>query len=221
MKHEDIWRAIDTLAAIKGLSTSGLARRAGLDATTFNLSKRQMPDGRQRWPSTESISKILVATGESLGAFTSLVNGAETLSSDSGQNTHYGRRIPLFSLPELRDLPIKGEGNAFPSARDETSLPDVADREAYGIEIHDTSLAPLFREGTILIVSPNAPLRRGDRVIVRLAAHDGEPSETVFGHFHRRSARWMDISSLNGDKAERSISLTSLVWIHRIVWASQ
>ena len=64
MKHEDIWRALDTLAAEHGMSTSGLARRAGLDPTTFNPSKRRMPDGRARWPSTESLAKVLLATGD-------------------------------------------------------------------------------------------------------------------------------------------------------------
>ena len=63
MKHEDVWRAIDTLAAEHGLSASGLAKRSGLDATTFNPSKRTMPDGRARWPSTESVAKVLDATG--------------------------------------------------------------------------------------------------------------------------------------------------------------
>ena len=69
MKHEDIWRALDTLAAENGLSASGLAKRSGLDATTFNPSKRRMPDGRARWPSTESLAKVLDATGASLEAF--------------------------------------------------------------------------------------------------------------------------------------------------------
>ena len=73
MKHEDIWRAIDTLAAENGLSASGLAKRSGLDPTTFNVSKRRMPDGRNRWPSTESVAKVLNATGASLEAFTALV----------------------------------------------------------------------------------------------------------------------------------------------------
>ena len=59
MKHDDIWRALDTLAAEHGMSASGLAKRSGLDATTFNRSKRTMPDGRARWPSTESLAKVL------------------------------------------------------------------------------------------------------------------------------------------------------------------
>jgi len=61
MKHDDIWRALDTLAAESGLSASGLAKAAGLDSTTFNPSKRTMPDGRARWPSTESLAKAAPA----------------------------------------------------------------------------------------------------------------------------------------------------------------
>ena len=86
MKHEDVWRAIDTLAAENGLSASGLAKRSGLDATTFNPSKRTMPDGRARWPSTESVAKVLNATGASLESFTSLVSGAR--SAFSAASTH-------------------------------------------------------------------------------------------------------------------------------------
>ena len=85
MKHEDIWRALDTLAAEYGLSPSGLAKRAGLDPTTFNPSKRRMPDGRARWPSTESLAKVLDATGASLEAFTALVTGARALPPAAGR----------------------------------------------------------------------------------------------------------------------------------------
>ena len=69
LKHGDVWRAIDRLAAKYDMSPSGLARRAGLDPTTFNKSKRITKEGKQRWPSTESISKILAATGASLAEF--------------------------------------------------------------------------------------------------------------------------------------------------------
>src|SRR5580658_6113741 len=99
MKHEDIWRALDTLAAENGLSASGLARRAGLDATTFNRSKRRMPDGRARWPSTESVAKVLEATGASLEAFTALVSGARALASSSPARS-VNRRIPLIGFAQ-------------------------------------------------------------------------------------------------------------------------
>jgi phage repressor protein C with HTH and peptisase S24 domain len=66
LTHSNVWRAIDLLAAKYRMSVSGLARRAGLDPTTFNPSKRISPDGKPRWPSTETIAKILATTGEPL-----------------------------------------------------------------------------------------------------------------------------------------------------------
>src|SRR5277367_6193461 len=98
MKHDEIWRALDTLAAENGLSASGLAKRSGLDATTFNPSKRRMPDGRARWPSTESIAKVLNATGASLEDFTALVSGARTLANAAGAARSAMRRIPHIGL---------------------------------------------------------------------------------------------------------------------------
>ena len=73
LTHPQIWRAIDALAARHGTSPSGLARLAGLDPTTFNKSKRGAADGKLRWPSTESLSKVLGATGASLDEFMALV----------------------------------------------------------------------------------------------------------------------------------------------------
>ena len=61
MKYEQVWDAVDKLARAHGLSPSGLAKKAGLDATTFNKSKRIRPDGKKRWPSLDSINKILDA----------------------------------------------------------------------------------------------------------------------------------------------------------------
>ena len=95
MKHNDIWRALDTLAAEYGLSASGLAKKAGLDPTTFNPSKRCMPDGRNRWPSTESIAKVLDNTGASLEQFTALVTGQRQSSSNRPP-----RRIPLLGFAQ-------------------------------------------------------------------------------------------------------------------------
>ena len=60
--HDQLWSAIDDLAARHGFTPSGLARAAGLDPTVFNPSKRRGPQGRPRWPSTESLAKILTVT---------------------------------------------------------------------------------------------------------------------------------------------------------------
>jgi len=76
--NQQLWYAIDHLAEIRGLSTSGLARKAGLDPTAFNKSKRFSRDGRPRWPSTESISRVMLATGVSFSQFAALVDRAPT-----------------------------------------------------------------------------------------------------------------------------------------------
>src|SRR3546814_21177859 len=78
LEHQSVWRAIDRLAARYNLSPSGLARQAGLDPTTFNKSKRITKEGKQRWTSTESLAKVLNATGASLSEFVSLVEAQES-----------------------------------------------------------------------------------------------------------------------------------------------
>lgn len=62
MTHNQIWHAIDMFAHERGLSCSGLARKSGLDPTTFNKSKRLSIFGQPRWPTMSSIAKILNAT---------------------------------------------------------------------------------------------------------------------------------------------------------------
>ena len=73
LTHAQIWAGIDRLAKAFGYSPSGLAKQAGLDPTSFNKSKRHSPDGKPRWPSTESISKILNVTGATMSEFISLI----------------------------------------------------------------------------------------------------------------------------------------------------
>ena len=75
--HGQIWAGIDQLAKDSGYSPSGLAKKAGLDATSFNKSKRMSPDGKPRWPSTESIAKILKTTDTTLSDFADMVVNVE------------------------------------------------------------------------------------------------------------------------------------------------
>src|SRR3569833_2621604 len=73
LTHAQIWNALDRLAARNKLTASGLAKKAGLDPTTFNKSKRITPEGRQRWPSTESVAKALAATSTKVDTFVTLI----------------------------------------------------------------------------------------------------------------------------------------------------
>jgi phage repressor protein C with HTH and peptisase S24 domain len=213
MKHADVWRALDTLAAEHGLSASGLAKRSGLDATTFNPSKRIMPDGRARWPSTESVAKALDAVGAGFDSFAALVGGARAMPARSVTS----RRIPLIGLAQAGGEGFFDDGG-FPvgGSWDEVGLPEVADPNAYALEISGDSMEPVYRDGDLVIVSPVAPLRRGDRVVAR--THSGE---VMAKELARRSARKIELKSLNPAYPDYSFDLSEVVWMHRIVWASQ
>ena len=212
MKHEDVWRAIDTMAAEFGMSASGLAKRAGLDSTTFNKSKRRMPDGRSRWPSTESVAKVLDSTGASLEMFTSLVTGVRAAPA-----ARQGRRIPMIGLAQAGGNGYFDDGG-YPvgGGWDEVAVPEIGDPHAYALEISGESMEPVFRDGDMVVVSPAAPIRRGDRVVVR--THGGE---VMAKQLARRSARRVELRSLNPAHPDRSFDLSQVDWVHRIVWASQ
>ena len=212
MKHDDIWRALDTLAAEYGLSPSGLAKRAGLDATTFNPSKRSMPDGRNRWPSTESIAKVLDATGASMEAFTALVTGARPASS-----ARPPRRIPLLGFAQAGNSGFFDDAG-FPvgGGWDEMSLPEIGDPHAYGLEIAGDSMEPVLRDGDTVVVSPAAPIRRGDRVVLRTTE-----GEVMAKQLARRSAKRIELKSLNPAHRDRTFDLAEVAWVHRIIWSSQ
>lgn len=212
MRHEDIWRALDTLAAETGLSASGLAKRAGLDPTTFNPSKRRSPDGRNRWPSSESLAKVLDATGASLEAFTALVTGSPAATSGRP-----ARRIPLLGLAQAGSEGFFDDaGYPVGGSWDEVGLPEVGDPHAYALEIAGDSMEPVFRDGDMVVVSPAAPIRRNDRVVLRTQA-----GEVMAKQLARRSARRIELKSLNPAHRDRSFDLVEVAWVHRIVWASQ
>ncbi len=210
MKHEDIWRALDALAAERGLSASGLARKSGLDPTTFNPSKRSTPEGRARWPSTESLAKVLHATGATLLDFTTLVSGGRSQPNQR-------RAVPLIGLAQAGAEGYFDDGG-FPvgAGWDEVTLPGVNDPNAYALEIAGDSMEPIYRDGDIVVVSPATPIRRGDRVVLR--THEGEVMAKALV---RRSARRIELKSFNPEHADRSFELAQVDWVHRIVWASQ
>ena len=173
MRHEDVWRALDTLAAEKGLSPSGLARAAGLDPTTFNRSKRQTRAGL-RWPSTESLSRVLHATGASLEAFTALVGGARALTT--GRHHQRGlRHLPMLPLSRLGEPALfDAAGHPVRENWEETEVPQPADLHGYAVRVDSARFEPAFRDGGTLIVSPEAPLRPGDRALLH-----GDPAGGV------------------------------------------
>lgn len=199
--------ALDRLAERAGMSPSGLAKRSGLDPTTFNKSKRITADGRERWPSTESVSKALAATNSSIDTFVQLIgDGARSLQS-----------VPLLGFAQVGNGGCFDD-SGFPSGKgwDETALPSASDDHAYALEISGDSMKPAYRDGDIIVVSPGTPIRRGDRVVLKTS--DGE---VMIKELRRRTAKALELQSLNPVHPDRTLDADDVAWIARIVWASQ
>ncbi|TIN08046.1 helix-turn-helix transcriptional regulator [Mesorhizobium sp.] len=215
LSHDRVWAAIDALAERYSLSASGLAKRAGLDSTAFNKSKRLSSDGRPRWPSTESLAKIIEATGASLDEFTGLVEGR-------------GKTVPASLPAQTSSVPLLGFAQAgaggffddagFPVGQgwDLIELPARATETSYALQVQGDSMLPLYRNGDVLIVEPGAATRKGDRVVVKTNA--GEVMAKVLD---RQTAKSIMLVSLNPDHPDREIPMRDVEWVARIVWASQ
>src|SRR5262249_3903274 len=208
LTHSQIWTALDRLAERAGLSASGLAKKAGLDPTTFNKSKRITPDGRQRWPSTESVAKSLAATGTSMETFVKLIDGPGRGDAQA---------IPLIGFAEAGSGGYFDDGG-FPVGKgwDEIPFPSIPDENAYALEISGDSMEPAYRDGTVIIVSPSASIRRRDRVVVKT-----REGEVMVKELKRRTPKSIELRSLNPAHAERMVTMRDVLWIARIVWASQ
>ncbi|MBU2377947.1 MAG: helix-turn-helix transcriptional regulator [Alphaproteobacteria bacterium] len=209
LSHAKLWKALDALAAREGLSPSGLALRAGLDATTFNPSKRFGPGqpGRPRWPSTESLTRILEATGASLAEFAALAHDAP----------------PRVATAPLLGMAQAGSDGFFDDAGlptgdgwDQTDLP-VPGAGVFSLMISGDSMAPLYRQGDrVLVDRDRTDVRRGDRVVVRTTS-----GETVAKEIAALAGRSVTLASINPAYPPRVLPRSDIDWMARILWVSQ
>ena len=207
LTHEQIWTAMDRLAERAGITPSALAKRAGLDPTTFNKSKRITPEGRERWPSTESVSKALAATNSSIDTFVQLI----------GDSPRAVQSVPLLGFAQAA-AGGHFDDAGYPAGKgwDEVGLPAVSDEHAYALEISGDSMKPAYRDGDVIVVSPGTPIRRGDRVVVKTTG-----GEVLVKELKRRTAKTLELASLNPAPVDRTVAAGDVEWIARIVWASQ
>src|SRR5467141_3975408 len=177
LTHGQIWTALDRLAERSGLSPSGLAKSAGLDPTTFNKSKRITSDGRERWPSTESVAKALAATSSSIDTFVQLI----------GDTARAVQSVPLLGFAQAGSSG-HFDDNGFPAGKgwDEVALPSSSDEHDYALEIS------------------------GDQVVVKTRG-----GEVMIRELKRRTAKTLELQSLNPNHADRAVAAGDLEWIAR------
>ena len=209
LSHAQIWNAIDGLARREGISVSALARRAGLDATSFNPSKRFGPGDppRPRWPSTESLSRILQATGLSLGEFAALARDAPERPST----------VPMLGMAQAgQDGFFDDAGLPIGDGWEQTELPRPKET-LLSLRVTGDSMAPVYREGDRIIVDREASdVRKGDRVVVRTSG-----GETLAKQVAGLTARAVTLASINPAYEPRVVPRKDIVWMGRILWVSQ
>lgn len=206
MHHADIWAGLDALAAAHGLTPSALARLAGLDATAFNRSKRIGQDGRERWPSTETVARALAAVDATLGDLADLIECRERRT-----------RVPMIGFAEAgKDGFFDSSGLPGGKQWGSAVFPAAAGHAVFALEVSGKSMEPLYRHGDRLIVAPQAPIEIADRVVVR--THDGEVMAKELIAADDVSLR---LGSLNPAYPARNVARSAISWLARIQWVSQ
>lgn len=220
LTHKQIWAAIDELASHVSMSASGLALNSGLDPTSFNPSKRFTNEGRERWPSTESIAKILKATSTSVSDFMAMVElNSKKSSYPSGpyQQTAAQNSVPLIGFAQAGVGGFFDDGG-FPVGQgwDEIAPPTGASENAYALKVSGDSMMPLYREGDIIIVDPTAQVRKGDRVVAKT-----REGEVLAKTLERKTTNIVELQSINPEHDTLKFAPADIEWLARIIWASQ
>jgi phage repressor protein C with HTH and peptisase S24 domain len=193
------------VAASCGFSVSALAKKSGLDPTTFNRSKRLSNYGKERWPSTESLNKILHYLGMSMSDFVNNYLGEDEKSAANQ------RFIPLFKFQDLElNKFVDNKGNLNGKFEDEIVFPAHC-ANLYAVEIMDNNLNPIYRCGDRLIVCAQCPIRRGDRLVMK-TSRGIMACELV-----NQSANRMECKNL-ANQHILILSVAEIDWMARIFW---
>lgn len=213
LSHETLWDALDKLAERHQLSPSGLARRAGLDPTSFNPSKRFAADGRPRWPSTESLSKVLDVTQMSLVDFAKLVQD----NTDTSGILYRAFPAYLCTSDDLMEIePVNISQFQLDNFCESFIFPSPQGEKFFALEVSSNSFEPYYMEGNFLIVSPESSLRRNDHVLMQT-----KDREIHCGVLQRQTNERYEFRKITPEDSPRVIQSSDLVWAARVLWVSQ
>jgi phage repressor protein C with HTH and peptisase S24 domain len=201
--HAEIWRLVDRLAKRRHMSVSALADLADLDVTAFNKSKRTAPNGKPRWPSTHSLSKVLEATGTDASEIPILLEKGAAMP----------QRLLSLPLSSLTAEQFDDSGN--PTGRDWKPLPftEKGDPASLAFRVTDNALAPVYRSGEVLIASRIQRSAPGQRLV--LFMRDGT---VLVREMTARPPRGLTLKPVNSDGPEQTVVRRDIRWLYRIRW---
>ncbi len=208
LDHSNIWNAIETIARMNGLSPSGLAKEAGLDPTAFNKSKRKSPNGKERWPTTQSIAKILSVTNMGMGRFAEIMQTNMSETSDLC--------IPATELSGLlnSDTFLDKNGKIKFDRRTQNSFKTNIDSETFAIKIISDDFKPLCENGDVLMATTTGGVRKGDMVVIAKLDKTSVVGRIVALSPHK-------IKLANADELESfEIPTNTILWKARVIWKS-
>ena len=209
LRHRGVWNGIDNLAKKHGYSPSGLARAAGLDPTSFNKSKRRSISGRNRWPSTESLAKILNVTGVSLAQFVELVG--ESAGSIGFRN---------YSAIKLSDASKRSAftNDGMPAGKLWSTIlaPEFGNSDAFAVKIINNDYNPVYAKGAILIILPYRKIKSGDRVFLRTMNNS-----FILGEIIRKTQSETAVKQFMNKKRSITLSNSKIQFSHKIEWTLQ
>lgn len=100
----------------------------------------------------------------------------------------------------------------------EVDFPGIDDPGAIAFEITGKRFEPIYREGDIVIVSPKAEVKLGDRVAIKTKT--GTLDAYMFGSEDDRDYVLKAIQP-SDDAIAVFLPKAEVEWIGRIIWASQ
>ena len=171
--HQMMWKGIEILGRRNGWSLPKLAVLAGLDPTALNPSKRISRDGKPRWPSTETIVKLLAAAQIGFVEFCTIIE-TESLTAWSSDILFVddGLGLCLGAAGNLRRL-----GHAVQIVRGSSAALDILESDQpLGLLCTEVSLPDGLDYATHLQHLVND--LRTDLAVIQLGAYaDADPRD--------------------------------------------
>ena len=128
--------------------------------------------------------------------------------------------IPVIGLAQAGDGGFFDDGG-FPvgGGWERVDLPGASgsgDDNMYALEVSGDSMAPVYRKGDIIVVSPNAVVHLGDRVVAKTTE-----GEVLAKELRVRNSKRVVLASLNPSFDDREFKPAQIEWLARIMWAKQ
>ncbi|MGI9452650.1 MAG: S24 family peptidase [Geminicoccaceae bacterium] len=125
------------------------------------------------------------------------------------------KRLRSIGFNDAADGSLFDEAG-FPNGErwDEIDFPGITDKHAFALEVQGDEMLPTYRDGDVLIISPGASIRRGDRVILK----PGKEA-LIAGILSRRTAQRLELEPFTERGELRNFGLRDVTWLSRIIWA--